>query len=643
MKRPTSGEPWTLLIPKNTGVGGVVGGGQGARGLLNHAVLGYVVNPSNPPPTPPITLAGTPLLFTTDRDGVLVNGVRVVGKEYKFSDGVVYILESPLPIVEATNNNNNKNNKNASPTQTPTQPETSTVTTTRVPPLTHRFKSSRGGGDVRRPDPNTRSSRLASRPVLQPVLGDEPLTLAEADGFQETEFPGETVAGSGSGAPFEELEGSAVPPVREDQPFLQSFLSYMEEGTADEGAEFLHHFKNANITHRFRGTGRYTALVPSDAAFYSYYPIDWGFNPFLVQNFTRDVLADHFIRGNINLADLPSLAELTTLGGKTIKFTRKRNKLLANGVEVTLESEVPLSRGRVYTINQLLFVDNDRVFELQAQYGDLETAPLLGNPWPASQFLSHLLGWTEEEPRTSHFAEYLNLTNLAYLVPGHDENLDPLKYTAFIPTDEAVRGYLYADAPDPFLLDMTLRNHLVLGHLVPGRLYNTHLTSGTTLTSLDNTTLIVTHDKDGEVLVGGARVLGKQTFLYNLGNVFLIDHILGITDQDILKTINKYPSQPFSGSIQEGEKGTIFPQVDAPEPVPAPTTLPPQRPTTTTTTRPTLPHQPLTFPPTPTTSTTTTPPPPSPTSPRIRFETRTEISISRRVNDGALEPLDNSS
>lgn len=61
-----------------------------------------------------------------------------------------------------------------------------------------------------------------------------------------------------------------------------------------------------------------------------------------------------------------------------------------------------------------------QVFELQSQYGDLETAPLLGNPWPSSQFLSHLLGWLEEQPKTSFFAEYLNLTNLAYLVPGHD-------------------------------------------------------------------------------------------------------------------------------------------------------------------------------------------------------------------------------
>lgn len=61
-----------------------------------------------------------------------------------------------------------------------------------------------------------------------------------------------------------------------------------------------------------------------------------------------------------------------------------------------------------------------QVFELQSQYGDLETAPLLGNPWPSSQFLSHLLSWLEEQPQTSYFAEYLNLTNLAYLVPGHD-------------------------------------------------------------------------------------------------------------------------------------------------------------------------------------------------------------------------------
>lgn len=73
----------------------------------------------------------------------------------------------------------------------------------------------------------------------------------------------------------------------------------------------------------FSPAGRYTALVPHDSAFYSYYPIDWGFNPFLVHNFTQDVLLNHFIRGNIPLDTLPALAELTTLGGRTIKFTRR--------------------------------------------------------------------------------------------------------------------------------------------------------------------------------------------------------------------------------------------------------------------------------------------------------------------------------
>lgn len=69
--------------------------------------------------------------------------------------------------------------------------------------------------------------------------------------------------------------------------------------------------------------GRYTALVPNDSAFYKYYPIDWGFNPFLVDNFTKDVILNHFLRGNVALEDLPSLAEMTTLGGSTIKFTRR--------------------------------------------------------------------------------------------------------------------------------------------------------------------------------------------------------------------------------------------------------------------------------------------------------------------------------
>ena len=85
---------------------------------------------------------------------------------------------------------------------------------------------------------------------------------------------------------------------------------------------FINHSRHSPFLHTYTA-GRYTALVPHDAAFYSYYPIDWGFNPFLVHNFTKDVLLNHFVRGNIDLDTLPALAELTTLGGRVIKFTRR--------------------------------------------------------------------------------------------------------------------------------------------------------------------------------------------------------------------------------------------------------------------------------------------------------------------------------
>ena len=60
-------------------------------------------------------------------------------------------------------------------------------------------------------------------------------------------------------------------------------------------------------------------------AFYSYYPIDWGFNPFEVPSFTRDVLLNHFLEGDIHIEDLPSNYTLKTLGGRTILFSRDEN------------------------------------------------------------------------------------------------------------------------------------------------------------------------------------------------------------------------------------------------------------------------------------------------------------------------------
>ncbi len=48
---------------------------------------------------------------------------------------------------------------------------------------------------------------------------------------------------------------------------------------------------------------KYTALIPFDEAFQRWYPIDWGFNPFLVRPFVRQTLLDHFLVGDVGEQD----------------------------------------------------------------------------------------------------------------------------------------------------------------------------------------------------------------------------------------------------------------------------------------------------------------------------------------------------
>nr|XP_027214131.1 uncharacterized protein LOC113807130 [Penaeus vannamei] len=218
---------------------------------------------------------------------------------------------------------------------------------------------------------------------------------------------------------------------------------------------------------------------------------------------------------------------------------------------------------------------------------------------------------------------------------------------------------LYADAPDPFQLDVVLRDNLILNHLVQGRLYEDDLQDGLTLSNLANNTFTVSRNPDGTIQVDNATVIESQVFIYNLGIVYLIDGVVGITDQDVVRSINKFPDLILEEPTEESSPSPDDPIDDlfafttdlassppspptTPRPfrtrfTPAPTSS--RRPSTPRPNRPTTPthhdphhdhHDP---------HTTTTTPRPTPTTPKIRFETRTEISISRRVNDGQAEPV----
>lgn len=59
-----------------------------------------------------------------------------------------------------------------------------------------------------------------------------------------------------------------------------------------------------------------------DDSFAQWYPIDWGFNPFDVESFVKETMLNHFVRGKHKQKEMEDGATLTTLGGKTLVFSK---------------------------------------------------------------------------------------------------------------------------------------------------------------------------------------------------------------------------------------------------------------------------------------------------------------------------------
>ena len=70
----------------------------------------------------------------------------------------------------------------------------------------------------------------------------------------------------------------------------------------------------------------YTVFVPTDHAFQRWHPIDWGFYPFSVPEFTEDIIINHFVPGNWRQETISDGQTVKTLGGREITFGRKGEK-----------------------------------------------------------------------------------------------------------------------------------------------------------------------------------------------------------------------------------------------------------------------------------------------------------------------------
>lgn len=73
----------------------------------------------------------------------------------------------------------------------------------------------------------------------------------------------------------------------------------------------------------------YTILIPSDNAFQRWHPIDWGFYPFSVTEFTENVLRNHVLqlKTPIRMEDVKLMdrgQKYKTLGGEVVIFKNSR-------------------------------------------------------------------------------------------------------------------------------------------------------------------------------------------------------------------------------------------------------------------------------------------------------------------------------
>ncbi|ETN59663.1 hypothetical protein AND_008736 [Anopheles darlingi] len=297
---------------------------------------------------------------------------------------------------------------------------------------------------------------------------------------------------------------------------VTNFLAGMKSGTK----VFQHFFSSSNLSQLIDDSS-YMVLIPSDTAFQRWHPIDWGFYPFSVQEFTESVLRNHFIRIRqpLRMADLRAahaVHRLKTLGGEYVVL---KSKPSPNANNVTILSAYTLSNGiEVFILSEVLFVSESIVSRLHQMHKDKETPPLLAFPWFGAQFLSHSFLALERDTRFTQITRFLNTAEIAQFISGSN-------YTFFVPTDEAFERYSFDLLPDAVLASEKGIN-MLLNHFIRGRLYDRDLKQGEVFDTVGGMPVKVQRSFENNITVNNAHIVESEVFVYNLGTMFYVDDIL---------------------------------------------------------------------------------------------------------------------
>ncbi|XP_018321992.1 transforming growth factor-beta-induced protein ig-h3 [Agrilus planipennis] len=329
-------------------------------------------------------------------------------------------------------------------------------------------------------------------------------------------------------------------------------LSYLKSGV-----RVFHHFlSRSNVSKLIKEDEEYTVLVPTDHAFHRWHPIDWGFYPFSVPEFTENIIMNHFVKGNYRQEIIRDGDVLKTLGDQDLLF-RKNPTLTVNGILV-VKGDTPLKKGNIMFIAEVLFVNESVVSRLHQQHRDKETPPLLAFPWFGAQFLSHAFLALERDNRFKQITRFLNLADLAPHVSGTG-------YTFFVPTDKAFEELGLDKMPDNYLSNSE-GLQILLNHFVKGRLYDKDLKDSSAIQTLGNKSIIISRE-NGRLTVNNATVIESEVFVYNLGTMYYVDKLLFINKNLLSGTTTTKLSATTQSSSTSTAVDTITEETssDAPE------------------------------------------------------------------------------
>lgn len=281
------------------------------------------------------------------------------------------------------------------------------------------------------------------------------------------------------------------------QPTLSYFNGYLEQ---------------FDLIDEFDARTDITVLAPTNQAYTSL--AQWGFNLSLVEPFiARALLQYHFLEGRWTSQDIPSAPD----AAPNVVHTFLQPPILTN---VSSGAAVKLQRSgsTIITESGLQVVGAVETADIKFHGGVLHSLN-------SSMVLPHNISVTAEFNGLSQFLEHLDTAH----VVGKIESLKDV--TVFIPQNTAWENI------DTLLHRLDNRKlAAVLGfHIVPGKvLYREDLAKGNgEFETLQGATLKTRVQKDGSILVGGAKVVRSDLILYG-GVAHVIDEVLvpSLTERD---------------------------------------------------------------------------------------------------------------